>query len=278
MNRFFIITNPQRDRDLSVTDRIRKYLTERGKEVAVHVPEEMKNGKYTDISMVPEGTECVISVGGDGTLIAVARDTAALELPILGVNQGTVGYLADAEVSQLDHALDCVIGDRFEVEERMMLEGTVMSPDGRVRKRACALNDVIIHTAGRLKVIGYQVSVNGRFLGNFRADGVIVSTPTGSTAYSMSAGGPVVEPMARMLLVTPICPHTLNARSIVFSGDDVITITMHDDGTKVHFDGVMRNTLKAEDLVEVRKSRHVTRIIRTSPNSFLTVLSNKFSG
>ncbi len=275
---FFIITNPGRDPDLSVTKSIQDFLRENGLNAAVNVAEEMKEGSYTSTDLVPKDTDCLIVVGGDGTLIAAARDTTELSLPILGVNQGKMGYLADAEVEHLEEALKQVVEGDFEIEERMMLSGRVYGADGNFLYESDALNDVIMHVMGELHVADYQVSVNDKFLGNFRADGIIVCTPTGSTAYSMSAGGPIIEPMARMMVITPICPHTLNTRSIVLSEEDRVRIAVPCGNSSTFFDGQDAGLLEAGGCVEICRSDHVTRIIRIHPSSFLTLLSKKFQG
>ncbi len=277
MDNFFIITNQKRDGDLTITRKIEKYLLSRGKEALVHISEKRENGGYIDSDTIPSETECVIVVGGDGTLLSTARDISNLELPILGVNVGTLGFLADAEVSRLDESLDCLLNDAYEIEERMMLCGMVKSLEGTLLAESRALNDVILHTRGDLHIVDYRIYVNGKYLGDFRADGIIVCTPTGSTAYSMSAGGPIIEPKARMMVITPICPHTLNTRSIVLSAEDTVKVSVLKGDSSAHFDGVTGRVLEKGDYVEVRKSSQVTRIVRTNPDSFLAILSRKFS-
>ncbi len=276
MRKFYVITNRNRDRNLAVTNRIRKYLVQHGCEAEVSAEGPLEDGHYTDSSLIPEGTEGIIVIGGDGTLIAAARDVVDTDLPMLGVNQGTLGYLTDVEVDGLGTALDRLIDDRFEVEERMMLCGRVTSAEGQLLAESRALNDVVIRASGSLRIVEYEVSVNGRFLSNFRADGIIVCTPTGSTAYSMSAGGPIIEPRAQMMVITPICPHTLNTRSIVLSADDTVSVSVKDGDSVAFFDGHSSVELKEGDIVDVRRSSKVTHIIRINPGSFLSVLSNKF--
>ncbi|MCR4590777.1 MAG: NAD(+)/NADH kinase [Lachnospiraceae bacterium] len=276
MRNFFIITNKNRDRDLSVTKRTRDYLKSNGCSVYVEEAGPYEDGHYTRKEDVPSDTDCVITIGGDGTLIAAARDTADLDLPILGINQGTLGYLTDIEVDSIETSLDKVLNGDFSVEERMMLCGMIFEADGELIAESRALNDVVIRNT-MMKASDYSLSVNSRFLSSFKSDGMIVSTPTGSTAYSMSAGGPIIEPMARMMVITPICPHTLNTRSIVISADTNIEMQVSDDSSSVMFDGHFPCRLKHGDLVRVRPSTHVTRIIKTAQDSFLNVLSKKIS-
>ena len=158
----------------------------------------------------------------------------------------------------------------------MMLCGKVLDPEGNIKKESRALNDIVIHNMN-LKVSDYSLSVNSKYLGSFKADGMIVCTPTGSTAYSMSAGGPIIEPFARMMVITPICPHTLNTRSIVISAEDMVEMSVSDDNSSVVFDGHSPFDLKSGDIVNVRPSGCVTRIIKTAQDSFLKVLQVKFS-
>ena len=276
MNNFFIITNKMRDRDLSVTRRTRDYLQSNGCSVYVEEAGPYEDGHYTRKEDVPEDTDCVVTIGGDGTLIAAARDTADLDLPILGINQGTIGYLTDIEVDNIESALKKVLDHEYSVEERMMLCGMVFNSDGELIAQSRALNDIVIRNTV-LKASDYRLSVNSRFLSSFKADGMIVCTPTGSTAYSMSAGGPIIEPRARMMVITPICPHTLNTRSIVISADALVEMEVSDDNSSVMFDGYFQCALKKGYLIRVRQSNHVTRIIKTAEDSFLNVLGRKIS-
>ena len=276
MKHFFIITNRMRDRDLSVTERIRLYINEHGGEAVMAESTGDKNIRYTDFSKAPDNIDAVISVGGDGTLIAAARDMADLDLPILGVNQGNLGYLTDTDAKTLEDSLCRLIKGDFDIEYRMMLCGQVYDKEGELKGESRALNDVVLHTSESLKVVNYLVSVNGSFLGKFPSDGIVVSTPTGSTAYSLSAGGPILEPTAQMMVITPICPHMLNTRSMVLDSANHLELRAEDNGIKVYFDGGLPLELETGDRVEIRKSSHVTRIIRTHPGNFYKVLRDKF--
>ncbi len=276
MQNFYIITNKNRDKDLSVTKRTKRFLLQNGCNVCMAAAGPFEDGRYTHKDEVPPDTECVITIGGDGTLIAAAGDIADLKLPILGINHGTLGYLTDIEVDDIEGALRNVLKGHYSVEERMMLCGKVIDPEGNIKTESRALNDIVICNT-RLKVSDYSLFVNSEFLGSFKADGMIVCTPTGSTAYSMSAGGPIIEPMARMMVITPICPHKLNTRSIVISADDRVEMSVSDDNSSVVFDGRFPYDLKVGDIVNVRPSGCVTRIIKTASDSFLKVLQVKFS-
>lgn len=300
MDYFYVITNEQKDAGLETTRRIQEYLLQHGREcqvrefqmarqrdmvreetVCARAPGEAREkGRYTNIDLIPEKTQCILVLGGDGTLIQAARDTLERQIPLLGINMGTLGYLAEIEKNHLEYALDCLMADRYLMEERMMLYGRVFR-DGQMVSEDCALNDIVISRYGSLRVVSYQIRVNGAFLNAYAADGMIVATPTGSTGYSLSAGGPIVSPSAAMTILTPICPHTLNTRSIVLSAQDRIRIEIDPEKAArreealVAFDGEQAAILGAGDYVEIERAGQVTRILKISNASFLEVLRSK---
>ncbi|HIT67200.1 MAG TPA: NAD(+)/NADH kinase [Candidatus Merdisoma merdipullorum] len=285
MNRFYVITNSEKDKNLETTGRIYDYLKSRGCECTVREyqgkgqPQEA-HFRYTDEAWIPEGTECILVLGGDGTLIQAARDTVDRKIPLLGINLGTLGYLAEIEKSGIPDALDSLLLDNYTIEPRMLLEGSVYRETGGVIKNI-ALNDIVVNRAGALRVIDYEICVNGEYLNRYSADGMIVSTPTGSTGYSLSAGGPIVSPMASMIVVTPICPHTLTARSIVLSGGDRVAIHIGpgrrsgNEEAFVTFDGEVSVPVETGDYVEIQRSEKTVNILKISRISFLEVLRNK---
>lgn len=294
MNQFYIITNSEKDKNLETTKQIYDYLTAHGKSCTVREYQKtekiclnqekiQKEVGYTNADWIPEGTQCILVLGGDGTLIQAARDTVDRGIPLLGINLGNLGYLAEIEKSGIVDALDSLMADVYTLEPRMMLEGTVCRK-GSGDIHNLALNDIVVNRAGALRVIDYEIYVNGEFLNRYSADGIIVSTPTGSTGYSLSAGGPIVSPMASMIVVTPICPHTLTARSIVLSGEDQVTIRLG-SGRRVEreeafatFDGEVSVPIATGDYVEIRKSEKTADILKISKISFLEVLRNKMRG
>lgn len=294
MNQFYIITNSEKDKNLETTRQIYDYLTAHGKSCTVREYQKAEeacfnqgNAKkevgYTNADWIPEGTECILVLGGDGTLIQAARDTVDRGIPLLGINLGNLGYLAEIEKSGIVDALDSLMADVYTLEPRMMLEGAVCRK-GSGDIHNLALNDIVVNRAGALRVIDYEIYVNGEFLNRYSADGIIVSTPTGSTGYSLSAGGPIVSPMASMIVVTPICPHTLTARSIVLSGEDQVTIRLgsgrrlEQEEAFATFDGEVSVPIATGDYVEIRKSEKTADILKISKISFLEVLRNKMRG
>ncbi len=288
MEKFCIITNIEKDRDFTVSNEIKTYLEKHGKSCTILEHSSQEAGKeavsyrYTDPGKVSEDTDCVLVLGGDGTLIQAARDLSGKNIPLLGVNFGTLGYLAGVEKQNILPALDQLMADNYTLEKRMMLDGEVIR-SGKIMKKDLALNDIVISRSGILKVIDFKLYVNGEFLNLYSADGIIISTPTGSTAYNMSAGGPIVSPEAALLVVTPICPHTLNTRSIVLSSEDKITIELCKDRSKnneermVSFDGDNSQKAWAQDTIEICRSRQYTNIIKLNKLSFLEILRKKMS-
>ena len=283
MEHIFIITNEHKDPGLVVTEQIQDFLTGHGKKCTVQIKQkESVKGGYTDSEGIPEDVDCVLVLGGDGTMLQAARDTIDRNLPLLGVNLGTLGYLAEVEKSNLESALSHLINEEFYIEERMMLTGRIMK-DGQWLSDEYALNDIALTRKGPLQIIHFDITVNGQFLKEYGADGILVATPTGSTGYNLSAGGPIVEPGARIILMTPICPHTLHSRSIVLSSEDEIGISVGEDRegrqqvVEVAFDGGHNVELSTGDKIVIKRSEKVTRIIRLKKVSFLEILHKKMS-
>lgn len=285
MDRFYIITNSVKDPDLALTRQIQEHLEKNGKACIVQEhPErgDARNYKYTDASLIPEDTECVLVLGGDGTLLQASRDLLERDLPLLGVNLGTLGYLAEIDNQNIITALDRLIADQYVIEDRMMLSG-----QARRRKKQLlqdiALNDIVIGRDGRLRIIDFNIYVNGEFLNSYHADGIIISTPTGSTGYSLSAGGPIVSPEASLMLLTPIAPHTLNTRSIILPEEVEITIeiggshTGTKEGAVVTFDGDTYMRLNYGDQVVISKAAKAAKLIKINNDSFLEVLRKKMN-
>ena len=283
MEHFYIIANSEKPESVTLRDKIVGYLNRRGKTCTYQEnaqPSENHAYSFTDPARVPEDIDAVLVLGGDGTVIQAARDLARRDVPFLGINVGTLGYLTEVEASEYGQALDTLIRGEYYLEKRMMLCGEVFTEEGKTYAGK-ALNDIVISRQGVLRVVNFQIFVNGRYLNSYNADGMIISTPTGSTGYNLSAGGPIVEPGAEMLLITPICPHTLNARSIVLSGHDQVEIVigpgrkMEKDRAVATFDGDTEIGLVSGERVKIRRSIHATKLIKLNDQSFLEVLSRK---
>lgn len=270
MKNFHVMTNADKDPDAKITRQITSYLTKKGCKCSYEV---LQRDVFDADYQLPEGTDCVIVTGGDGTMIQAA-DLVSGSVPIIGVNLGTLGFLAEIETDELEEMLDRLIADDFEIEERMMLTG-----EGE--KKLHALNDIVISRSGSLKILNLEIYVNDLLLGVYTADGMIVSTPTGSTAYNLSAGGPIVEPSAKTILLSPICPHNLNSRAIVLSADDVIKIRIGenryagDKNAAATFDGCREIAMKSGNSITIRRSFISTKLIKLNRESFLKILSAK---
>ncbi len=276
MRKFFLIVNPTRDKGLLSAREIEGLLKKRGLECCTHVTSPLDGqDRYTDSSMIPEDTDCILVLGGDGTLIQAADDVADLDIPLLGINTGRLGYLTDVEMDGISDAIDALAEDRYQVDERMMITGDIVLEDKEICRES-ALNDIVVYRQCGMKVLDYNVYVNKKFLKTYRADGIIVSTPTGSTAYSLSAGGPIVEPGSKLFIITPICSHTLNSRSVVLSAEDEIHISTEKKGSAVAFDGREFSGLPECWGITITKSEKITKIVRLHDDSFLNVLQNKF--
>ncbi len=278
MKHFLVYTNRYKDIKLVTAKRICDFLRLKGQHVTVKAVGD--DGEEEMLYEIPPDTDCIIVLGGDGTVLQAAREAKLLQVPIIGVKLGTLGYMTEIEPSGLEEALErLIIGDYIQ-ESRMMLNGKVCLSDGSVRED-WALNDIVLSRRGPLQIIRFNIYVNGQFLNHYKADGMIVTTPTGSTGYNLSAGGPLVEPAAKLIMLTPICPHSLNQRSIILSPEDIIEIEVTEcqegrsQTVEVNFDGSHMIPLRTGDKIRIARSEKVTEFIKLNQVSFLGVLHRK---
>lgn len=284
MKQFYLIINPDKEQAEEVAKSICQYLESKGCHCAVqgeNPAEGPRLYKYTDASQIPKQTECIITLGGDGTLIQAARDLAGREIPIIGVNLGTLGYLTQiSRQEDITKMLDDLIHDQYQVEKRMMLKGVIYR-NGEKIYEGQALNEIVLTRREMLRVLKFRIYVNEEYLNEYTADGMIIATPTGSTAYNLSAGGPIVEPAARMTVLTPICPHALNMRSIVFPAEDRVEIEItgrYEGNQAAAYDGDAVVELKTGDRIQIEEAKTVTRLIKLRHISFLDNLREKMTG
>lgn len=276
MKHFHIITNEIKDKDLAITRKLQSIINKHGG--SSHVFLCNKDG----IEKQKANADFVLVLGGDGTLLSVAREVADMKVPVLGINLGTLGFLAEVELSHMDDAIARLMSGDYLTEERMMLDAMVIH-EGNEIKISSALNDITLTRCGSLQIIHYSIYVNKKFLCNMSADGVIVATPTGSTGYNMSAGGPIAEPGAQLLMLTPICAHTLNSRSIILRSDDVVEIVINrgSDGSaltvEASSDGNEKVMVTTGDTLRICKSDKTTTIVKLDERSFLEALHRKMS-
>ncbi len=284
MDKFLIITNERKDKDKKVTEQIADYIKASGRRVTL-----------TSISSLEEGddiragldVECAIILGGDGTLIRCATHLMDFNIPILGINLGTVGFLAEIEKHQITEALDRLFVDDYSVESRIMLQGNVYNvygkknPDKKDIFSGYGLNDIVITRKGLSRIISLRIYVNDELVDDYRGDGVIISTPTGSTAYNLSAGGPIITPKANVMVITPICPHSLSPRSVVVSAEDIIKVVIKRskktqcDEAIATFDGQTVIDLETEDEILIKRADYSTKLIRLNQTGILEILRSK---
>lgn len=272
------VTNIEKDPTLQETKKMVDFVLKKGCEVYVseNFSDVHPDVIATSSSEMYKSVDFVVVIGGDGTILRVARSAAIFDTPILGINFGTLGYLADVEKINAIDAIEKVLNGDFTIENRMMLEPYV--------ERGCvsheinlALNEVCITNSVCSRMIKLSVEVNGEYFDTFRADGIIVSTPTGSTAYNLSAGGPILSPHTELMTITHICPHTLYARPFVIDGNDVVRIRVQSNYNNVQMscDGQSTVQMKNDDVIIVKKSQYVTRIIKTTNMNFYDILRRK---
>jgi len=286
MDRFLIINNESKDKDNILTRQISRHIDESGKKATIVSIRSLENNKEL---LSGSDAECAIVLGGDGTIIRCATLLMDLKIPILGINLGTVGFLAEIEKNHTIDALNRLFADDYVIEDRMMLKGTVQT-DSHFKSRNddgfykdYALNDIVITRKGLSRIISLQIYVNEELIDDYRGDGVIISTPTGSTAYNLSAGGPIITSKADVMVITPICPHSLSPRSVVVSGDDTIKVVIREskktqpDEAIATFDGQNVIDLSTNDEVIIKKAEYNTRLLRLNHTSLFAVLRSKLN-
>jgi NAD+ kinase len=221
--------------------------------------------------------ELVVVLGGDGTLISVARLFSDRDVPILGVNLGSLGFLTEITVEELYTRLEKVLEGNPRVSERMMLEVT-LHREGQQIEKCTVLNDMVINKGALARIVDLETKVNRHFLTTYKADGLIVSTPTGSTGYSLSAGGPIIHPLMSCIVITPICPHTLTNRPIVVTDESTISITVassFDEKVYLTLDGQVGFELREGDSVEIRKALETTALVMSRSRDYFEILRTK---
>ncbi len=273
-----ICVNPYKDKDLKVCNEICKFFDEKKVEYGDIVIVSRDKGFSKEIL---KDYDAVLVLGGDGTLMRVAKKCSDSSLPIIGINLGHLGFLAQTGVDGIEDTLNRLIRKEYLLEERMLIHGKIYR-NNEVIFESEALNDICINRGGVLQILNFDISVNGMFLKSYAADGVIISTPTGSTGYNLSAGGPIVEPSADMILVTPVAAHSFMNRSILFKSEDSIKIRIgdpHDEemGQTVvaYFDGFEHIELQSNDEVIITKNSGHVSFIQMNNVNFLETLNRK---
>lgn len=275
MKHFYILENNRSGKLPNACRDIKSYLEERGASVKV-------GGGYIESKDVPEDTECVIAMGGDGTIMHTAVRIASRRIPVIGVNVGHLGYLSSAkDESEIFPMCDKLLEDRYSIEERNMLKG--MWTDSEGEHCEYALNDIIIGRKATIHTIRVSVSVNGEFLSEYNGDGVIIATPTGSTAYNVASGGPIVEINSGVMAVTPICPHAFMANSMILKMQNNLEVKMikgkEVDGkvTVAAFDGKVIAEFGMGETIRITQAEYSVPMIRLEGDTYFNSLMKKLN-
>lgn len=279
--------NPYRDRGLKAAQAAEKILRSVGVETVMCLPFQVegsglelpKHIRFKSTHEELKSADMLICFGGDGTILHAAKDANACHVPVLGVNLGSVGFMAELEQSELS-MLSRLAAGKYTIEARMMLDVAVRR-EGKIIYNDLALNDAAVTKGAVARVVDLEVYGDKVLISSFSADGVLISTPTGSTAYSMSAGGPIVEPTAENIIVTPICPHALSARSFVLSRGRTVSVKlgrMVRKTTYLSVDGGKAFRLNSGDVVEIRESKSKTQLVRVTGRTFYEILNHKLGG
>lgn len=279
MAKFGIISNLTRDKGLKLTSEVIEWLENRNCSVLLS---EIVASKLNKIDLgysqdeIYTNSDYLIVLGGDGTLLGAARKAAEKEIPIIGVNIGHLGFITEVEKEDTFFALEKIINNDFAIQERILLEVAIVR-NGEKGESIYCLNDVGICKGALSKMIALNAYSNNDFIDRYHADGLVIATPTGSTAYSLSAGGPIVSPEIGVIIVTPICPHTLYSRSIILSDEKKVVVEVLDDPEEVLLscDGQKGIKLNNMDKVFINKAPHNVKLIKLSNRSFFDVLRNK---
>jgi len=284
MQRIGIVAKRNKPEAVAIVRNLIEWL--RPRKIVMYVEEEI--GKFLDSSSVgpdvniierkdlPQFAEMVIILGGDGTLLSVARLVWQYRIPILGVNLGGLGFLTEISLEELYPVLEKVIQGDFEISERDVMNAAVIRKGERVAEFT-VLNDAVINKGALARIIDLEITMNGKYLTTFRSDGLIISTPTGSTAYNLSAGGPIVYPSLHTLIITPICPHTLTNRPIVIPDDVTVRAVLESKEEEVilTLDGQQGFPLKFEDVVEVKSAEGRILLIKSPYRHYFELLREK---
>ena len=280
MKRIAVIPNKQRDVEYTNTKKLIALLAGRAL-VLMHEAEEIRidGAEYIDAETMYKNADLAIVLGGDGSILSVAEPLSKANVPILGINLGHLGFLAAIEPENMAEAVDALLAGEYRIEKRSMLHAE-FARKGRANASFDALNDIVISRASFTKLLSLQVYTDGALLDEFVADGVIISTATGSTAYSLSAGGPILAPELSAMLITPICPHNMQSRPIVMPFGHTLSVKVvrkDCEGTFISCDGKSICTMTENDILHIEKSAYETCIIQMDSKSFYATLKDKLN-
>lgn len=279
MAKIGICVNLTKDKDLKVTSSIIKWLEENNCEVIISedIAKKLNRPELgNSLDAMYKESDFIIVLGGDGTLLGAARQMPWLQTPILGINMGHLGFITEVEVNDIFSSLERILNGQYKIEDRMMLEIVIIKENKAIETIYC-LNDAGITRGTLSRMVKLKTFINDSYIDTYFSDGLLISTPTGSTAYSLSAGGPIISPGVKVILLTPICPHSLSSRSLVVSDEDRIEIEIIDDFQDVYLtaDGQQGHKLKNGDRIIIKKAPFFAKLIKVSDRNFYDVLRTK---
>ena len=274
-----LVLNTEKQEAFTTAEKVFVWLQERGCQLMVEKKAaEIMNRKEagSELQEMSARAELIILFGGDGTFLYTARQVLGSGVPLVGINLGHLGFLTEVEIDELEEVLQSIINGQFYIEKRMLLQASV-ERRGEVIIDGLALNDVVINRGANARMICLEISLNQKYVNSYRADGLIVATPTGSTAYSLSAGGPIVNPRLQAIIITPICPHSLYVRPMVVSRGEELTVKVSGRSKEMNIslDGSQSYQLQPEDEIVVTCAEQVVNILKFHDRSFYDILHKK---
>jgi NAD+ kinase len=274
-----LVLNTEKDNSLEISNKMIKLIKQKGLDYLLEENGAKKldlNHKRASFETLRKKADLIIVFGGDGTFLHTSLNFIGTGIPLMGINLGRIGFLTEIETNELSEALDDIVNKNYSVESRNALEVSIKRGNDVINNKY-AVNDVVINRGAVGEMLKVNMHINNEFVNSYRGDGIIVSTPTGSTAYSFSAGGPIINPKVKAILITPLCPHAVHVKPMVISDDEVINIDVDGKKDQIYLTTDGRNTIKilSEDIVEIKSSEQEISLIKFPDRTFYTILRNK---
>ncbi|OPY87152.1 MAG: putative inorganic polyphosphate/ATP-NAD kinase [Smithella sp. PtaU1.Bin162] len=273
-----IVANAEKEKIAEYAKSLKEWLEERGIEVFVEAEIAAKIGIRGGLAWngLAREVQLVAVLGGDGTMLRTARNVAKYNVSIVGINMGSFGYLTEVNLNEMHSALELILKGNFLTEKRMMLDVSI-TRGKEITATGTVLNDIVINRGNLSRIVEMETTINNKYLTTYKADGLIISTPTGSTAYSLSAGGPIVYPEKDLIIINPICPHTLTNRPIIFPEDSDLHVRVWSKGkgATVTLDGQESYQVRSGDGIAIKKSKHITKLVLSPHRSYWEILRSK---
>lgn len=273
-----IVANTEKEKAAEYAIILKEWLEKRNIEVFIEAEIAAKIGIRDGLGWddLARKAKLIAVLGGDGTMLRTARYVCKYDVPIVGINMGSFGYLTEVNLNEMYSTLELILAGKYLTEKRMMLDVSIRRGK-MIIQAGTVLNDVVINRGNLSRIVDLEMAINGEYLTTYKADGLIISTPTGSTAYSLSAGGPIVYPEKDLIIINPICPHTLTNRPIILPEDSDLRVTMwsKERGATLTLDGQESYRIKSRDVITVRKSKYVTKLVLSPHRSYWEILRSK---